>query len=257
MNIAVAACLFVCSYPRREHTGFDFYSFIRHLRNSGFELSGNINTYRTLLVLSGTDPKLHPEQGEIWETMPSALFSSTRWLVEQGLDVNETDDAGMTPLMLSVKNFDCDAEFARMTPYTVFCLCLLKADASIRCPKSGFQALHFLLMTNKRSAKSAPTLMEIAYILIHFGGADVSAETFNGLSVSSIALFSGWWEELEMVLNRCGLDLWDVFMKEFQRSARYRGGSLGDSTAVDTDEISEPCGTVTKRKAAHGDRLID
>ena len=253
MDIAVFTSLGTLIHPTLRHP--DYSSFIRNLRHSGLEIDKN-GKIRDFLRRLGRDH--HHERGkdETWETMHDSFFSSTRFLVEQGLDVNENDDARVTTLMRLILTIDDEGQSAEGIPETVFYMCLLNANVSIRDPKFGYQALHLLLLT-EWSAESAPLVMEIAYILIHYGGADVYACDYDDLSASMLAIREGWWEEWETVLNRCGYNPYGVLLSDYERLQKSEKIGDGCSTTVDTDDILEPIGTVTRRKTVNGDRHID
>ena len=247
MAYAVAGCLKTDLHYGLQDTGQ--YSLIRSLRPSGSGFDDH-----DILYWLGAFIYAERSIDEPWK---DKKLSSTSFLIEQGLDVNGIDEAGMTTLMSLILKVECEENYAEIFPRMVHLLCLLNADVSIRTPKYGLQALH-LLLVKKWSAKFAPLLMEIAYILIHVGGADVSACTYNGLSVSYLALGRGWSQEWNHVLNRCGYNLDDVYMNDLKRERKYQKIGDGDSTAVDTDDILEPLGTtVIRRTNVTGDRLID
>ena len=259
MSSAVAACIGTCYVPASQY--IDTHSFILNLRHgaSEFDDQDYIARFEDLIAFGVFlyYRRRGPRNDQTWETTRSLLLSSTSFLIEQGLDVNEADDAGMTTLMNLIVMFDLYAEHAESAPDTVFLLCLLKANVSFREPKFGYQALH-LLLSRKWEAKSAPLVMEIAYILIHYGGADISAYTYTFLTPSILAAHWGWWEEWKIVLNRCGYNPDDVLLDELERTQKYEKIGNGQSTAVDTDHILEPLvTTVTRRNAGSGDRLID
>ena len=100
--------------------------------------------------------------------------------------------------------------------------------------------------------------MEIAYILIHYGGADISACTYDGLSPTSLAVTNGCWKEWIIVLKCCGYKPRDVWLNELKRLQKFLKIGNGDSTAVDSDELLEPLrNTVIRRNSVKGDRHID
>ena len=259
MSTAVAACIGTCYVPASQYR--DTHSFILNLRHGGSELDVQdfIARFGDLMALGLF---LHNERRRLrndqtWEMTRSLLLNSTSFLIEQGLDVNEIDDAGMTRLMNVILLFEYSAKYAESAPGTVFLLCLLKANVSFQEPKYGYQALHILL-SRKWEAKSAPLVMEIAYILIHYGGADISAYTYTDMTPSSLAILGGWLKEWTIVLIRCGYNPEDVYLNDIERWQKSQKIGNGDSTAVDTDDILEPpVTTVTRRNAGSGDRLMD
>lgn len=151
-----------------------------------------------------------------------------------------------------------NSEFEQVMEFcsnAVFLLCLMKADLSLRTPQ-GMQALHILFL-NKWSAEFSPHFINLAYILIHFGGADIFAfDDFR--SATTLAFLHGWRDEWTIVLDRCGLDPLAVFEKELDRVSRIIHLGSGETTAVDTgDLIFQASGDVTRRKPVVGDRLDD
>lgn len=137
----------------------------------------------------------------------------------------------------------------------VFLLCLFQADVSLRTDH-GLQALHTLVIRNKWSAEFSSHFIDLAYILIHFGGADVFAVMDDDNSPTTLAFRHGWWDEWEIVLERCGFDPNTVLRKEIDRLSKIIHLDRGESTAVDTEDlISHASEDVTRRKAIVGDRL--
>ena len=140
--------------------------------------------------------------------------------------------------------------------YTVFLLCLMKVDLSLRTPQ-GMQALHILFF-KEWSAEFSPHFIDLAYILIHFGGADISAVDDYNMSPTALAFLHGWRDEWVIVLDRCGLDHHAVLQKEMDRLRKIIHLGSGESTSVDTEDlIFQASGDVTRRRAVVGDRLDD
>ena len=130
----------------------------------------------------------------------------------------------------------------------------LGLDASVRDPESGSQPLHFLLSVS-RTAENPPMVIEIAYILIRFGGADVGATNFKGLTPMDIAYGRGWLDEFVSALKMCI----HYGSEDLRKRIGLQLGLLedwGESTALDWENvISEEPENITRRTAALGDRL--
>ena len=253
--MAVVGCFENSLLPASEH--IDDTSFIRNLRHNGAEFKEYDKAIRLLIYLNAY-PIDEREYLQNLEMTRNSLFSLTSYLVGQGWDVNEIDDSGMTMLMRYIDVISLDADFFESAPVgAVLFLCLLNADVSIRTRRYGSQALH-ILFSWEWSAKYAQDLTMIAYILIHYGGADIYACDYDGLTPTTQAVENGWWEEWATVLKRCGYNPDDVYQYDFERLQKSQKIGDGESTAVDTDDILEFLDTtVTRRKTAKGDRLID
>ena len=190
---------------------------------------------------------------------PNALLHWLSFLSDQDLDVNNIDDEGFTPLMnkiFAIAHPDPSTDLSQKATLVVLALCLLKADVSIRTPDSGMQALHMLFESSK-NVLSTYVFMDLAYVLIRYGGADVHVTTTDGFSPLVYACSNGWQDEWYMVLRRCGFS-WDEYItKERQCLGRFRyHHGNGDSTAIDTNDLSRnDSETVTKRKPFIGDSL--
>ena len=166
-----------------------------------------------------------------------------------------------TILRLSVlEAFSFSAETAaRLCTNIVFLMCLLKADVSYRDETTGQQALHVLTYF-EWSAELSPQFINIAYILIHFGGADVHAIDCYKVSPTAYAYRHGWWNEWLIVLDRCGFNCNEVIRKEndFAKKIQFLGN--GESTAIDTEDLSVLTSDTARRRRRRpvvGDRLDD
>ncbi|KAL8737156.1 MAG: hypothetical protein Q9181_001974 [Wetmoreana brouardii] len=191
---------------------------------------------------------------------PNTLLDWVSFLSNQGLDVNDTNEKGYTLLMRQIVEIVLPSDRpppTRSDVIKVLVLCLLKADVSIREPTLGLQALHLLLL-GKTTGLHTSLFSDLAYVLIRYGGADVSATTYDGQSLLEAAYHIGWLDEWITVLHRCGISIEEVFTKERQRPNRSWYLGNGDSTAVDTEDLLQDCSNiVTKRKPILGDRLVD
>lgn len=199
-------------------------------------------------------------RGNLWEDLQQSLLDWTTFLCDLGVNVDIVrGSTGATLLMVILLqapqiNSPDFKQTMEERSNEVFLLCLLNADVSLR-RSSGCQALHTLLL-NKWSAEFSPYFIDQAYILIHFGGADIFAVIDGNLSPTILAFDYGWWDEWEIVLERCGLDPIAAVQKEFDRWGKIEHLGDGESTAVDTQDLMfQPSGDVTRRKAAVGDRL--
>ena len=189
---------------------------------------------------------------------PNTLLHWLSFLSDQGLEVNNIDYNGFTPLMnhvFAIRTNDSDLPSDPGATLVVLTLCLLKADVTIREPRRGFQALH-LLFYSSRDVVGSSKFWNLAYVLIRYGGADVHATTYDGASPLYYALEYGWEEEWLMVLHRCRISLVEYFREERQylNKCLYLGD--GDSTAIDTNDLPRNGSeTAMKRKPFIGDRI--
>ena len=195
----------------------------------------------------------------ILKRLPQNLIDWVKFLYDQGfiIDNGVGGALGFTQLMYLVACVGYDTEQRSLLTRTVLALCLLKADVSIREPRYGRQVLH-LLICQKRSLITSSQFEDLAYILIHCGGADVCATTYEGLDPTELAYYNGRLETWINVLDRCEIDIRGVLSECLQRKRRARYADHGDSTAVDFEDIplvtSE---TVRRRKTIVGDRLVE
>ena len=211
----------------------DYYSITRELIRSGLDLND------TLLFVVNSWRLFQEEEQPFLEDPSKPLLDWAAFLLDQGLMV---DLLGMTCstvwipyLLLRGK----DERDIRRCKNVVYLLCLLKADVSIREPKYGLQALH-ILFGNEWSAELSPHVTHLAYILVHFGGADVHAVGYKNRTPTIYAFITGWIKEWQIVLDHCGFDFHEVVIKdiEFREKSRFLGN--GESTAIDTEDLSIP-----------------
>lgn len=249
---------FRCHLPGKD----GFYAIVRALIRSGCELDVASEDPWRLLHCGFSIFLGEKRDVPIWEDPPSDTFHWASFLCSLGLNVNHLDAWGYTPLADQVselvsnqpESYENESEVGTGT---VFMLCLLRADTSIREPVNGAQALH-QVFRYPYSAEKSSCVSDLAYILIRYGGADVSVLTYDGYSPTLLAFRNGWWEELKTVLDRCGIDVNALVEKDIQLMLEYNLLNGGKSTAVDTDDlVSNHLWTVTKRKAIIGDRLED
>ena len=144
------------------------------------------------------------------------------------------------------------ADMRRRTK-AVFILCLLKADVSSREATTGMQALHFLFW-KPWSAELSSHVIDLAYILIRFGGADIHAHDYENRSPTIWALESGWENEWKIVLDRCGFLPNEVLNKEIEFLRKILSLGNGESTAIDTEDLSIPKSVLPRRRVV-GARL--
>ncbi|KAL8701354.1 MAG: hypothetical protein Q9201_004955 [Fulgogasparrea decipioides] len=191
---------------------------------------------------------------------PKTLLDWVSFLSDQGLDVNDIDESGSTLLMSQISMMVFPLDFPpprRSDILKVLVLCLLKADVSIREPEFGLQALHMLFI-GKMTGLHTSLFSDLAYVLIRYGSANMSAKTNDGRDLLDAADYAGWMDEWITVLHRCGISIQEVFTKELQGLNRSQYIGNGDSTAVDTDDLLHGYSeTVTKRKPIVGDRLVE
>lgn len=141
--------------------------------------------------------------------------------------------------------------------HSVFTLCLLGADVSVREPLHGFQALHLLCGLGSWSAVLSDHFVDLACILIKFGNADVSAVTNKGWCPTHLAYMRGWEEEWKTALGLCGYDPDEVVRTAIERLQKHKSIGLGESTAVDVEDLVTSRSGISRRKNITGDRLTD
>ena len=239
-----------------------YYAVLRALIRSGCDLDEVSDNFWAVRSLCGNLYLSTKLDERWWEAPPAFILDWASFLCSLGFNVNRLDDRGYTLLIdqiLSTRfKLMGDSEYYREVSIgTVFMLCLLKADTSIREPEQGWQALHFVL-NNEWSAELSSHVMDLAYILIRYGDADVSAFTYDGDSPSSLAYRNGWWDEWVTALERCGIDVNAVVEKHNQLWQEFQLLNGGKSTAIDTDDlVSTNLSGFIRRKAIVGDRLED
>ena len=239
----------------------DFYSTTRELVRSGLSLDDG------LLMFSDSPYQLVPlpvfeQEKPLWEDPPKSLLDWTAFLCDQGIRFDGTRSKMLEIHILSLHSLMSDSILdetaARDFTNTIFLMCLLKADVSLRDEATGRQALH-VLTSVEWSAKFSPHFINIAYILIHFGGADVHAIDYHKLSPTVYACLRGWRNEWRIVLDRCGFDCKEVIRKDidFVKKNQFLGN--GESTAIDTKDLSTLTSdtATTRRRHVVGDRLGD
>ena len=207
--------------------------------------------------------------------MVTSLLNFAKYLCDLGLDMNDAlvndtfvcqyvcqyGHGGLTSVMINIIESEAMSSKESAEPVmTVFLLCILGADVSIRDPDYGCQALHIVFFT-EYSIEASSRIVDLAFILMHYGGADPWATTYGGASPTTLAVSNGWAEEWIRACERYGISEYTLCSKELQRLKRsqYLGG--GESTAFDTDELTpnslKARKTVTRRRAIAGDRLME
>lgn len=224
----------------------DHYSVIRSLIRYGCDLTSVEPTVFCRKWLIDIDSDL------------TNIVDWANFLCDQGLDANflvEEENTLLTSAILTLTGAD-PAPIHDVTT-VVLVLCLLKTDVCFREPNSGMQALHLLLGSN-RSDLTSSQFEDLAYILIRYGGADISATTYDGSDPFDFVEARGWQNEWESVLLRCKIDIKSLLSDRLQRRHRSCYVGVGDSTAVDTDDMPPICSeTVARRKPVVGDRLLE
>ena len=230
----------------------------------------NSNSGRELRSTAGYDFKAASESGnEPEESAPrdpkiireNGFLNWAQFLCELGLDMNDMflfqrEDEMFTPLMINVLL----SVFSRSpgNVMAVFLLCILGVDVSIRNP-DGFEALQMVFLAE--SVEASPHVEDLAYILIHYGGADPWATTSRGDSPTVLAYRYGWMEEWVTACERCGISKETLFSKELQRQLECLCLDDGESTAIDTDDLTpnilEAGETLKRRRRVAGDRLME
>ena len=239
----------------------DFYSTTRELVRSGLSLNDTLlecsdsPDLTTILYVFGQEKPL-------WDDPQKSLLDWTAFLCDQGITFD-----GMRSKMLkihilsphSLKSVSIvDETAARRCTNAIFLMCLLKADVSLRDEATGGQALH-VLTSVEWSAEFSPHFINIAYILIHFGGADVHAIDYHKFSPTAYAYRHGWWNEWLTVWDRCGFDYNEVIRKELDFFEKNQSLGNGESTAIDTEDLRTLTSNtaITRRRPVMGDWLDD
>lgn len=250
------------TYCTDQSGEFGFELVTRILIRSGCNLNESlvIPSWDRFWPVTSSDQAQYWLDIRIWQNPPVSLLRWAESLRDQGLDTEQTTDDGHTILMFVMSHLadPCDKQRTLVLTNAVFMLCLFGADASFREPRYGVPALHLLFSLRKWSAESSRDVVDLAAILILYGGADVFAVTSEGCSPTMIAAKMGWGKEWIHALEICGFDYEEVFMEELKRLKNIKRFGHGDSSAVDTEElIPHNDGTVTKRRNLVGDRLIE
>ncbi|KAL8721473.1 MAG: hypothetical protein Q9225_001852 [Loekoesia sp. 1 TL-2023] len=263
---AHAGKLFTCyeSINRPWPGKYDYESVTRSLIRSGCDLNEAFGY--SWFPLSDFIAKQCDEdfwqQIRIWEHCPDLLTDWAEFLRNQGLNVNQLDQGETTwiinEVILHLDSNSCDELFRWELTQDIFLQCLLGADVSVREPETGWQALHFLFGSRRWSAEWTSDVLAIACMLINLGGADLFAFTYDGESPSSLAISNGWEHQWRTALDICGFDSEEVIEVDFERWEKYQRLGFGDSSAVDVEDlVSTDTATITRRKPATGDRLVD
>ena len=211
----------------------DYYSITRELIRSGLDLND------ALPLLSSCTDLFQEQEQHFLEDPSKPLLDWLAFLRDQGLNV---DLLGYRYFPVCMPYFSLegrDEGDIRLLKNAVYVLCLLKANVSIREPKYGMQALHILFL-NDWSAELSLHVIDLAYILVHFGGADIYAVDYENRSPTFNALIKGWQNEWGIVLDRCGFDLEEVLAKSIDIWEKIRFFGNGESTAIDTEDLNIP-----------------
>ena len=220
----------------------DYYSITRELIRSGLDLNDALSDclYKSSLLEKIGLPVL--------EDSSKPLLDWVAFLRDQGLMIDHPHPRGYPVCMPQLLLQGHTKQDMRRRTNAVFILCLLEADVSIREATTGMQALHFLFL-NPWSAELSLHVIDLAYILVHFGGADVHALDYLYESPTTWAFEHGWENEWLIVLDRCGFDPIEVLMKEIELLRKNQ------STAIDTEDLSIPKSDFSLRRPVVGDRL--
>lgn len=227
----------------------DYYSITRELICSGLDLN---DAFSDALI---SPYRLERQEQPFLEDPSKPLLDWAAFLRDQGLMVDNLRTEGLPVCFAHLSLRSHDEREMRWDINEVLILCLLKADVSMREAETGMQALHFLFAVNHWSAKTSSFVMNVAYILVHFGGADVQAVDYDNNSPTTYAFWSGWEKEWEIVLVRCGFDLDEVAIKEMERLDKTRFLGNGESTAIDTEDLSIPSSAFLSRRRVVDARL--
>ena len=226
----------------------------RELRSeAGYELKADFQSRKELEESASREPKM---------IRANALLNWAQFLCDLGLDVNDMsvfqhEDQILTPLMMNVL---LESSTASGNVVAVLLLCILGADVSIRDPDRGYQALH-LVFSAKYSVDTSLPAQDLVYILIHYGGADPWATTFDGFSPTDLAYLNGWMKEWITACERCGISKETLLSKENERQLKSLYLGDGESTAIDTHDLTpislEAFKTLKRRRPVAGDRLME
>lgn len=119
----------------------------------------------------------------------------------------------------------------------ILIMCLFGVDVSAREPGNDYQAIH-LLMILPHSPEISEFWADLAYILVHFGHADVSAmATELAQSPTLLAVKYGWFSEWIGVLKRCGIEISAVLKHESEWWMRKTCLGFGESSVIDTEDL--------------------
>lgn len=227
----------------------DYYSITRELICSGLDLN---DAFSGALI---SPYRLERQEQPFLEDPSKPLLDWAAFLRDQGLVVGNVGKEGLPVCFPHLSLRSHDERDMRWHTKAVLMLCFLKADVSIREAETGMQALHFLFAANLWSAELSSYVMNLAYILVHFGGADVHAVDYYNNSPTMYAFWSGWEKEWEIVLDRCGFGLDEVVIKEIERLHKTRFLGNGESTAIDTEDLSIPSSAFLSRRRVVDARL--
>ncbi|KAL9003321.1 MAG: hypothetical protein Q9188_003797 [Gyalolechia gomerana] len=153
-----------------------------------------ISTSRTIWSFFDALKGDHWRRSRIWQDPSDSLIRWAECLRDQDPNINQFDDKKWTLLVTKITQlFEINSyDKQRMWEliYTVFILCLLGADVSVREPICEWQALHILFVIRRWSAEFYEDVIALAIILIRFGGAD-RHERF-GSGESTAVDFEDW-----------------------------------------------------------------
>ena len=238
-----------------EKSEFKDSSSGRELRSAaGYELKAGLESGKEPEESAPGGPKMIREND---------FLNWAQFLCDLGLDLNDMsvfqrEDTMFTPLMVNVL-----LSVSSRSPgnvMAVFLFCILGVDVSMREPVHGAQALHMVFWI-EHSVEASPIIKDLAYILIHYGGADPWATTSRGDSPTVLAYRYGWMEEWVTACERCGISKETLFSKELQRQLECLCLDDGESTAIDTDDLTpnilEAGETLKRRRRVAGDRLME
>ena len=228
----------------------DYHATTRTLIRGGCDLEITSDYLQGLVPHLMSNPLLAQLEKPVRQCLPQSLVDCATFLCDQGLKVDSWRPASFIPIWIcAIPPPIHSSDFERITrqyTVTIFMRCLLKADdVSIGGEDDVWQALD-ILKVNKSSAGFASHFMNLAYYLICFGGVDVSAS-------ARLAFRWGCLQERKIVSKRCGFVYKGVLKKE--KKLGFLGN--GESTAVDTEDLVQDPGSVTRRRPVTGDRLED
>ena len=183
----------------------------------------------------------------LWRDVQDSILEWRSLLKEQGLDFTHLN------AVVTIDGFSCSKMIGPLTDLVhreepgslqdmrrvanvIFLMCLFEIGLSIETSPYGFQPLHFLMILPK-SPEISKFWADIAYILVHFGHADVSAKTALELTPTMVALQFGWFEEWVGVLEQCGIDVITIIAQDLTCCAKHKRLGSGESSVIDTEDI--------------------
>lgn len=153
-----------------DYKGNTLYSYLAHAANCSSKMTDQMDIIEEL-ERGGADPKTvaSNQQTALFDAAGAGNLQLAQWLIEKGLDVNQIDQLGLTPLM--VASYECKTDLA-------FLLLNSSADAQ-HTDSNGASALH----AAAASPTCCPELVE-TYLRMHV---DFNMQDHGGYTALSYA----------------------------------------------------------------------